>query len=291
MNSKRMAQSSKRVLILGINGQLGTAFSDYVSRYYSVINRESEDFVDIDVTDRSALNKIISTTSPDYLINCAAVTNVDLCERDKELAYDVNVNGIKNIISSTSNDVKIIHISTDYIFDGNKEIYTETDPPNPLSYYGKTKLESENILRGSNRNYLIIRTSVIFGASHNNFYRWVLESLSNGKEISVVTDQVSNPTWTWSLSEAIYKSIISNLEGVYHYAGEEIISRYDFAKKIAKRNNLDPNKIKPILTSDLNQLAARPRFSSLDTEKIKDKIDVEHPTLDCIIDIIAKNDL
>ena len=291
MNSKRMAQSSKRVLILGINGQLGTAFSDYVSRYYSVINRESEDFVDIDVTDRSALNKIISTTSPDYLINCAAVTNVDLCERDKELAYDVNVNGIKNIISSTSNDVKIIHISTDYIFDGNKEIYTEADPPNPLSYYGKTKLESENILRGSNRNYLIIRTSVIFGASHNNFYRWVLESLSNGKEISVVTDQVSNPTWTWSLSEAIYKSIISNLEGVYHYAGEEIISRYDFAKKIAKRNNLDPNKIKPILTSDLNQLARRPRFSSLDTEKIKDKIDVEHPTLDCIIDIIAKNDL
>jgi len=291
MNSKRMAQSSKRVLILGINGQLGTAFSDYVSRYYSVINRESEDFVDIDITDRSALNKIISTTSPDYLINCAAVTNVDLCERDKELAYDVNVNGIKNIISSTSNDVKIIHISTDYIFDGNKKLYTETDPPNPLSYYGKTKLESENILRGSNRNYLIIRTSVIFGASHNNFYRWVLESLSNGKEISVVTDQVSNPTWTWSLSEAIYKSIISNLEGVYHYAGEEIISRYDFAKKIAKRNNLDPNKIKPILTSDLNQLAGRPRFSSLDTEKIKDKIDVEHPTLDCIIDIIAKNDL
>ena len=142
-----------------------------------------------------------------------------------------------------------------------------------------------------NRNHLIIRTSVIFGASHNNFYRWVLESLSNGKEISVVTDQVSNPTWTWSLSEAIYKSIISNLEGVYHYAGEEIISRYDFAKKIAKRNNLDPNKIKPILTSDLNQLAGRPRFSSLDTEKIKDKIDVEHPTLDCIIDIIAKNDL
>ena len=291
MNSKRMAQSSKRVLILGINGQLGTAFSDYVSRYYSVVNRESEDFVDIDITDRSALNKIISTTSPDYLINCAAVTNVDLCERDKELAYDVNVNGIKNIISSTSNDVKIIHVSTDYIFDGNKELYNETDPPNPLSYYGKTKLESENILRGSNRNYLIIRTSVIFGASHNNFYRWVLESLSNGKEISVVTDQVSNPTWTWSLSEAIYKSIISNLKGVYHYAGEEILSRYDFAKKIAKRNNLDPNKIKPILTSDLNQLAGRPRFSSLDTEKIKDKIDVEHPTLDCIIDIIAKNDL
>ena len=291
MNSKRMVQSSKKVLILGINGQLGTALSDYVSRYYSVINRESEDFIDIDITDRSLLKEIISTTSPDYLINCAAVTNVDLCERDKELAYEVNVNGVKNIIFATSNNVKIIHISTDYVFDGNKELYSETDPPNPLSYYGKTKLESENILRGSNRNHLIIRTSVIFGASHSNFYKWVLESLTNGEEISVVTDQTSNPTWTWSLSEAIYKSIISDLKGVYHYAGEEILSRYDFAKKIAIINNLDPNRIKPILTSDLNQLAARPLVSSLDTEKIKDKIDIEHPTLDCIIDIIAKNDL
>ena len=286
-----MAQSSKKVLILGINGQLGSTVSDYMSRYYSIINDESEDSLNIDVTDRGALYDIILNKSPDYLINCAAVTNVDACERDKELAYNVNVNGIKNIISSTSQHTKIIHISSDYIFDGNKELYTEIDHPNPLCYYGKTKLESENILRGSNRNYLIIRTSVIFGGSQNNFYRWVLESLRNGENISVVTDQTSNPTWTWSLSEAIYKAIINNLKGVYHYAGEEILSRYEFAKKIAKINNLDLNKITPILTADLEQVADRPKFSSLSTEKIKEEIDIEHPTLDCVIDTIAKNDL
>ena len=291
MNSKRMARSSKKVLILGINGQLGTAVSDYMSKYYSVVNSESEDSLNVDITDRSALKEVVSRTSPDYLINCAAATNVDMCEQDKELAYNVNVNGIKNIIFSTSQHTKIIHISTDYIFDGNKELYTEMDHPNPLSYYGKTKLESENVLRGSHRNYLIIRSSVIFGGSQNNFYRWVLESLRDGKDISVVTDQISNPTWAWSLSEAIYKAMINNLKGVYHYAGEEILSRYEFAKKIARINNFDASRITPILTADLEQIADRPKFSSLSTEKIKKEIDIEHPTLDCVIDTIAKNDL
>ena len=265
-----MARSSKKVLILGVNGQLGTAVNTYLSKYYSVINNELEDDLNLDISDRDSLNEIVSAFSPDYLINCAAVTNVDKCESDKETAYNVNVNGVKNIISVTSQNIKIVHISTDYVFDGNKHIYKESDQPSPLSYYGKTKLESENILRGSNRKFLILRTSVIFGGSKNNFYSWVVNSLRNGDTISVVTDQISNPTWTWSLSEVIYKSIISNLNGVYHYAGDEILSRYEFAKKIAKINNLNTSKIKPIVTSDLRQIASRPKYSSLNTDKINE---------------------
>ena len=147
-----MVRSSKKVLVLGINGQLGTAVRKYISKYYSVVNSELENSFNPDITDRNALEYVVATSSADYVINCAAMTNVDICERDKELAYNVNVNGIKNIISATSKDTKLVHISTDNVFDGSKHMYTEEDQPNPLSYYGKTKLESENILRGSNSN-------------------------------------------------------------------------------------------------------------------------------------------
>ena len=287
---KRMVQNSKRIFITGIKGQLGTTLDKYLSSYFNVLNNQ-EALKNIDISDKSELKYIFKELSPDYIINCAALTNVDFCEQNKSNSYEVNVNGIKNIISCTTNDTKIIHISTDYVFSGNRNIYKESDIPNPISYYGKNKLESENILRSSNRNYLIIRPSVIFGNTGNNFYVWVRDSLKNNKDISVVTDQISNPTWSWSLSEAIYKSILSNISGLFHYAGEEIISRYDFAVKIAKVHGFNTDRIIPIKTSDLNQQAKRPLYSALDNSKIKKIIDVEHPSLDYILKIISSNQI
>ena len=287
---KRMVQNSKRIFITGIKGQLGSTLDKYLSSYFNVLNNQ-EALKNIDISDKSELKYIFKELSPDYIINCAALTNVDFCEQNKSNSYEVNVNGIKNIISCTTNDTKIIHISTDYVFSGNRNIYNESDIPNPLSYYGKNKLESENILRSSNRNYLIIRPSVIFGNTGNNFYVWVRDSLKNNKDISVVTDQISNPTWSWSLSEAIYKSILSNITGLFHYAGEEIISRYDFAVKIAKVHGFNTDRIIPIKTSDLNQQAKRPLYSALDNSKIKKIIDVEHPSLDYILKIISSNQI
>lgn len=287
---KRMVQNSKRIFITGIKGQLGTTLDKYLSSYFNVLNNQG-DLKNIDISDKSELKYIFKELSPDYIINCAALTNVDFCEQNKSNSYEVNVNGIKNIISCTTNDTKIIHISTDYVFSGNRNIYNESDIPNPLSYYGKNKLESENILRSSNRNYLIIRPSVIFGNTGNNFYVWVRDSLKNNKDISVVTDQISNPTWSWSLSEAIYKCILSNISGLFHYGGEEIISRYDFAVKIAKVHGFNTDRIIPIKTSDLNQQAKRPLYSALDNSKIKKIIDVEHPSLDYILKIISSNQI
>ena len=115
--------------------------------------------------------------------------------------------------------------------------------------------------------------------------------MKNNKDISVVTDQISNPTWSWSLSEAIYKSILSNITGLFHYAGEEIISRYDFAVKIAKVHAFNTDRITPIKTSNLNQQAKRPLYSALDNSKIKKIIDVEHPSLDYILKIISSNQI
>ena len=287
---KRMVQNSKRIFITGIKGQLGTTLDKYLSSYFNVLNNQG-DLKNIDISDKSELKYIFKELSPDYIINCAALTNVDFCEQNKSNSYEVNVNGIKNIISCTTNDTKIIHISTDYVFSGNRNIYNESDIPNPLSYYGKNKLESENILRSSNRNYLIIRPSVIFGNTGNNFYVWVRDSLKNNKDISVVTDQISNPTWSWSLSEAIYKCILSNISGLFHYGGEEIISRYDFAVKIAKVHGFNTDRIIPIKTSDLNQQAKRPLYSALDNSKIKKIIDVDHPSLDYILKIISSNQI
>ena len=287
---KRMVQNSKRIFITGIKGQLGSTLDKYLSSYFNVLNNQ-EALKNIDISDKSELKYIFKELSPDYIINCAALTNVDFCEQNKSNSYEVNVNGIKNIISCTTNDTKIIHISTDYVFSGNRNIYNESDIPNPLSYYGKNKLESENILRSSNRNYLIIRPSVIFGNTGNNFYVWVRDSLKNNKDISVVTDQISNPTWSWSLSEAIYKCILSNISGLFHYGGEEIISRYDFAVKIAKVHGFNTDRIIPIKTSDLNQQAKRPLYSALDNSKIKKIIDVEHPSLDYILKIISSNQI
>ena len=287
---KRMVQNSKRIFITGIKGQLGTTLDKYLSSYFNVLNNQG-DLKNIDISDKSELKYIFKELSPDYIINCAALTNVDFCELNKSNSYEVNVNGIKNIISCTTNDAKIIHISTDYVFSGNRNIYNESDIPNPLSYYGKNKLESENILRSSNRNYLIIRPSVIFGNTGNNFYVWVRDSLKNNKDISVVTDQISNPTWSWSLSEAIYKCILNNISGLFHYGGEEIISRYDFAVKIAKVHGFNTDRIIPIKTSDLNQQAKRPLYSALDNSKIKKIIDVEHPSLDYILKIISSNQI
>jgi len=287
---KRMVQNSKRIFITGVNGQLGSTLDKYLSSYFNVLNNQ-EALKKIDISDKSELKYIFKDLSPDFIINCAALTNVDFCEQNKSNSYEVNVNGIKNIISCTTNDTKIIHISADYVFSGNRNIYNESDIPNPLSYYGKNKLESENILRSSNRNYLIIRPSVIFGNNGNNFYVWVRDSLKNNKDISVVTDQISNPTWSWSLSEAIYKCILSNISGLFHYGGEEIISRYDFAVKIAKVHGFNTDRIIPIKTSDLNQQAKRPLYSALDNSKIKKIIDVEHPSLDYILKIISSNQI
>ena len=286
-----MVLNSKKVLIIGVRGQLGRTLYKYLSKFYNLLDDSLDEVKSLDITNRNSLEKIISIYSPDYVINCAAATNVDKCESSREWAYDVNVNGIKNIIASTSPTTKIIHISTDYIFDGKKESFDEEDLPNPLSYYGKIKLESENVLRSSNREYLIFRTSVIFGNYGNNFYTWVMDSFLKNKKISIVTDQISNPTWTWSFSEAIYKSMLNNLSGIYHFAGDDVVSRYEFALKIAKINNFTSENIIPIKTKELKQLAKRPKYSTLKTDKIKSQIDIEHPTIDYILNSICKNDV
>ena len=287
-NSRRMVQNSdKVVLLVGANGLLGSTLGKYLDSYYKVyrcsLTPSTQNDYNIDITNRENVDFVIRECSPDYIINCSAQTNVDACEEDRGLAYEVNVVGIKNLLFSSSLDTKIIQISTDYVFDGSKNIYNEKDIPNPINYYGKTKLEGENLLRSSNRKYIIFRTSVVYNNVHGCFYSWVLNELRSNNMINVVDDQISNPTWTWSLSEAIYKSMISNLEGLFHFGGDDVLSRYDFALKIAAKHDLDLNKINRISTKDLKQKAKRPLNTTLESEKIKTMIEIEHPSIEMVL--------
>ena len=240
----------------------------------------------MDITDFSSVESCIKIENPDIIINCAAMTNVDACEKNHTLAHEINVVGIQNIIKATNKRVKIIQLSTDYVFEGKDGPYSETDPTHPISYYGRSKLEAENVLRGALHPYSIIRGSVLYGDPLNakpNFFAWVYDSLSQNKNINVVTDQTSNPAWLPSLSDAIMKMILLNGEGVYHFGSDDYLNRYDFAVLIATVFGFDTDLITPATSDSMPFIARRPFHSGLKTKKISERLDVVTlPTIECL---------
>ncbi len=266
----------KRILVVGANGMLGQRAIKFFAGQENVqllgcsIEPEAVfnniDYVCCDLAKRESIKKIVYDFCPDVIINAAAYTNVDKSEIDRELAWKVNVKGVE-YLSETCRviDAHLIHISTDYIFDGTKGPYSETATPNPLGYYGRTKLASENALKISGSIYTILRTNVLYGAadSRPDFVRWVINSIRSKNKIRIVTDQINNPTFIDDLVQAISKVIEFGKQGIYNIGGKEFLSRYDFTLKIADYFDLDKNLITPIETSELNQPAPRPLKSGL----------------------------
>jgi len=271
----------RRVLIIGGSGMLGYEVYAKFQNIFNVVstsfNNKNRTFKFLDITNRNQVKNICDNFNPNVVVNCAAFTDVDLCENRKKLARMINVDGIENIIKSVKTSTKIIHISTDYVFNGLNGFYSENDLTYPINYYGKTKLESENILIGSGRPYVIFRPSVLYSSnlSQNNFFKWVYSSLKNNININVVDDQISSPTFISELVEAIFTSVIVDYQGLLHIGSNDSISRYDFAILVAKVFNFDDKLITKIKTSDLNQNASRPMNSSLNNTKIKDVLDLK----------------
>ena len=273
----------KKVLITGSGGILGTELSIRLNELFDVLalpKSSSKNFLDI--TDFNMMYSIFKNFDPDFVINCAAFTNVDSCELNKQIARNVNVKGLMNLIKCMSKNSKMIHISTDYVFDGKDGNYKENDMKEPINYYGKTKLEADNLLMGSNSNYLIIRPNVLYSSNlskNNHFLSWVVNSLKDKTEINVVNDQISNPVYVSDLVEVILSSLLVDYNGVYHFGSEDVISRYDFALLISKIFKLDENLINPIKTSDLKQIAKRPKKSFLNCNKIISDLNIDlYPT-------------
>lgn len=275
------------ILITGANGMLGEECVKMLSGAHVVTACDLQDSLEyesavayrkLDVTDQQAVKTIIAQNHPEIIINCAAYTDVDGSEINRETAWNVNTGGVGNLLAAMpESGCKLIQISTDYVFDGSVGPYAEDQPTNPINYYGQTKLEAEEMIQKSDVPWVIIRTNVIFGntvVQKASFVRWVIEKLQRFETISVVNDQFGNPTWSVGLAEAIQKIIDRDATGLYHYAGEDYISRFEFALKIAGVYNLDPTLIRKTTTRALNQKAPRPYKAGLTCEKIKKELDV-----------------
>ena len=278
-----------KVIITGSNGLLGQSLLSLLlqdSAAYQVIgfsrgiNRSGRDdfnYVSIDLTNQKSLEKNILKLQPDFIINTAAMTNVDACENNKKECDALNVGVVKSLTAlATKINAHVIHLSTDFIFDGLQGNYKETDIPNPLNYYGVSKLKSEEILRNSKIDYTILRTILVYGEvfdmSRSNIVLWVKEMLEKKQEISIVDDQFRAPTYVVDLAKACKISMDKRSKGVYHIASNTLLSVYEIAQQIAIAFGLDANYIKAISTSTLNQTAARPMKTGFDLSKTKKEL-------------------
>jgi len=283
-----------KVLVTGSNGMLASAFNNLANNFFTILPTfkvPSNKDLNLDITNIENVKYIISTFNPDIILNCAAYTNVNKAENDKYNARQTNVCGLEYLINYSKKNTKIIHISTDYVFDGKNGLYTEKSYPNPINYYGKTKLEADNYLIGSNRKHLILRVNGIFSDNNKdlNFFNWVYKSLKNNNKINVVTDQISNPSFSKSIAKILVDCILLDVDGLYNFGTKESISKYNFSKKIAKWYNLNKDLIVPVKTSDIINSAKRPLNTTLVYNKICKQLNLEEETLDLIFNKYIKN--
>lgn len=284
----------KRVLIIGASGMLGQRCAKYYSERENTITLcaapdetikfPNATYVFLDMTKKDDVKTLIFDFMPDVIINASAYTNVDLSETERELAWKINVKGVEYIAEAAAViDAHMIHISTDYVFDGLNGPYTEKDRPCPINYYGRTKLASENAVRMSGALATILRTNVLYGiipSGRADFVRWVVNSLREKKNIRIVTDQINSPTYIDDLVAGIEAVIAKRKFGLYNMSGMEIISRYDFTLRIADIFDLDKNYITKITTPDLQQPARRPLKCGLIILKAQTELDYKPIGLD-----------
>ena len=256
-----------KIVLIGI-GLLGSEFNRLLKS--SQHDYFAFDYPAIDITDYKKIESVLNSLGKiDVLINCAAYTQVDQAEIEKALAYRLNVEGVKNLaLYCKKNDVTLVHFSTDYIFDGQKEMpYLETDQPDPINYYGYTKLESEKIVESLLTKYYIFRVQWLYGKNGPNFVYKIIELAKTKKELEIVADQWGTPTWAKEIAEHVLVIIENKAAfGIYNFSGFGVTTWYEFAKFFTKFLQLDV-KIKPVTSDKFKTLAKRPRNSRLNIQK------------------------
>lgn len=277
----------KRILITGSNGLLGQNLIQILNGKYEifasgiekqfVLDENKFHYSIVDITDLDQCKKIVNDIKPEIIINAASMTNVDECETEKEMCWNINVKGVENLAKAAKRIMALlIHVSSDYVFNGESGPYYEEDRPNPIGYYGKSKLASENVVRMIGVPFAIIRTSVLFGLGSNvkqNFFLWLNNNLKQGKEVNIVTDQYNTPTLVEDLSNGILKLIQRSAYGLFNISGKEYINRFDFAISLADVFGYDKKLINPITTKSLKQKANRPMKGGLKNDKAIKEID------------------
>jgi len=275
------------ILVTGANGQLGNEIRYLVNNSKFKIQNSKIFFTDkaeLDITNEDHVRKYVNEKDIGLIINCAAYTAVDRAEEEKEKADLVNHLAVRYLANTAKEkNIPLIHISTDYVFDGkNYRPYVEDDTVNPQGIYGLTKLKGEEVFKASGTSGIIIRTSWVYSSYGHNFVKAMLK-LKNRGELGVVFDQIGTPTYAKDLAETILEIINKNLvkiknkrAEIYHYSNEGVISWYDFAKAIFEIENIDI-KVKPIESKDYPTSAKRPHYSVLNKKKIKNEFNVEIP--------------
>lgn len=278
------------ILVTGSNGQLGNEMrlvsKDSTNRYIftDIIDSDKNDTVILDIRDIKSIRDIVKKENIEAIINCAAYTNVDKAESDKELCEELNSTAVENL-AIVMNEVNglLVHISTDYVFGGHlcNTPCNEEEEGTPTGVYGLTKLKGENKIKESSNNYIIIRTSWLYSEFGKNFVKTMINLTSTKPQLKVVFDQVGTPTYAYDLASVIYHIVENKLyegnKGIYHYSNEGVCSWYDFTKKIAELIGNDECDIQPCKSDEFPSNVKRPPYSVLDKTKIKKTFGITVP--------------
>ena len=274
----------KNILVTGAYGQLGNEVR-ILSANHPEYNFMFTDVDSLDITDKNELIDFVTGNDIRYIINCAAYTAVDKAEDDSELCEKINATAVKNLgLAAAEAGAGIIHVSTDYVFDGTScRPYSEEMPTKPCSVYGKTKLKGEKNLLKICPNAIVIRTAWLYSPFGNNFVKTMIKLGSERESLNVIFDQVGTPTYALDLADAILKAMDQTIDtehdkgGVYHFSNEGVCSWYDFTIKIHEIAGIKTCKVNPIETKDYPTKAARPHYSVLNKTKIKQTFNITIP--------------
>jgi dTDP-4-dehydrorhamnose reductase len=297
----------KRILLTGSNGLLGQKLvkliqEEYADRYTLLATSKGDnrieklsgfEFQSLDISDPKAVEEVFDQFKPHYLINTAAMTNVDACEEDKEACRAANIEAVKILGSACEkHHTFFLHLSTDFIFDGKAGPYAENDEPNPLSYYGWSKLEGEKIVQKLDCPWAIARTIIVFGVAENmsrsNIVLWAKSALEKGDPLTIVNDQFRSPTLAEDLAKGCMQIIENDAQGVYHLSGKDLMSIIELVKRVAKHFDLDESVLSEISSSSLNQAAKRPPKTGFILEKANRDIGYQPHSFEEGLSIVAE---
>ena len=263
-----------RLLVVGGSGLLGAKVVAAARRNYDVVATHRSGAAPVEGVEWVEFHKekleddrsIVDGTRPDFVVDTAASHDVDRCEEDRERAWQVNAAATGALASAAhAHGAKYLFVSTDFVFDGARGSYKETDPTGPVNYYGVTKVAGEKATLEADAGNQVVRPSVIYGwdSTRMNFATWLLTSLRDGKDVRIVTDWFGSPTWADDLAGSILRLLKVSAGGIFHLAGPDRLSRYEFALRLAKAFHLDPGFVKPVMAAEFARKAARPMDSSL----------------------------
>lgn len=274
----------KTVLVTGSNGLLGQKITENIllNKQYHLIatskgsNRypikEGYVYAEMDILDPGQVRNVVAQYKPDAIIHTAAMTNVDTCQVEKKLAHALNVEAVKTLVAVCETmNIQLIHLSTDFVFDGEQGPYGESAEPNPLSYYGQTKVEAEELVKNSHCRWSIIRTILVYGIvkdmSRSNIVLWAKSALEKAAPLNVVNDQWRMPTLAEDLAWACLAAVEKEVTGIYHISGKDMMSVSELVARVADYFNLDKSLITEVSSSTLNQSAARPKRTGFILDK------------------------